>query len=1286
MLNIMNTTIKQERIKRLTRFIMLFLALVFSTSCTRDIKPKNDVDHLFLQGTDDNLFQPDKLRPPTSLSLEKKEKDVLFPKGVGENLFGTDVFKSKDWTIDSLLKIRTVSKGEKVKISFSQQDNVKIDPSISFMKEYEILDYNVVRKKTEYQKLLARLLGKLEKFKGFRNTDYYILSQPVANYLILYKIGKVETIPPDEIHLAVKTKGMLAVPLVGYPIKYCRTEPVLDDNYDKTGQVRPVCERVQPEKAEYIELRESEKQVFKYLPKLDTFPKDFFDGQWFYRRTIVQSPGQSHVGHNIFQPAHLVEFHKTPEKLDGLDASGYNLTKNDRLRALFIPVEWQDYEIERDSESIINENFRERLKQETHDVSKPWFKIKYEDLVQNEVEFSGKKSLKGRVISNNYFSFDVEVTSEGQGAYLIKHAFLKVEKEQTYIEKQWFENDSSLFFPMFSERRSYHKKAIDHTQKDNDRFFRVTRFDPHAGEIKWYFSTETPKNEWVRNIGRLAVKILNKAFEEAGKGSNYKIKVTIGGESEDKIVGDLRYNILNLIVSDGSANGLFGLGPNVANPITGEAISATANVWVSNILSQYIEVVRSYIRFRVYPPAWTFDKSISGLSLFLREKIKKICPEVTNFIRDNKGKRFHPENSPLNDKKEIALCARKLSFVKILETTLHEMLHGVGKRHVFSASADKDNYYKTYKEMKDIFGDLVPTDEKTDSYSNPPQFSSQMDYPNFLFPVLPVPGKLDIAALRFIYFDKVELVEGGFLDVPAGADQNPENPQKSILATLKAKKLTKKDIKFYNVCGGKKWSEGIDSEFNPDDPLCDSFDYGKTPLEVVKNAITVTTAFLLIGRNRHDSETVAHKLFEIGAAMAGLINSVYNKWAIDYKDVLLKSIGKTVGDYSFLNAEHIAEYKKLLETEAKKNPGFNEYYLIRKPVFDYIMKLAFVPIKHCVYKMENDTYKAVALENIEEKILKDYAVDSRVEFMDCKSPPAKKWAETNIKDKGKLIGEVGFFGKDRKYFIRPKTDDPVDEQSPFANNPLFAELMPELSGEINLSFWASVVLNSNLIMQAPDFASRYYKEMSEYVFKGIDLNPYIEGALNLKPDSIPRNSKGKPQLPRFLSYKIDTQTRGTGGKGGLYEGRQNNLDYLVTKLKPEIANKQKIKYQINKVFFYYVQPFQNINRLAREEMQSPGLYRDVHPFISEVYEEYDTAQINGKSFIAFLKSHPALVHSTENNHVLIPFSADEGSFIGRISRRYNEYMKCIESDSADTSCEDIEEKKAFTKALIDVYF
>ena len=62
-----------------------------------------------------------------------------------------------------------------------------------------------------------------------------------------------------------------------------------------------------------------------------------------------------------------------------------------------------------------------------------------------------------------------------------------------------------------------------------------------------------------------------------------------------------------------------------------------------------------------------------------------------------------------------------------------------------------------------------------------PKYSSVMDYMDFHQPILFVPGKLDIAALRFIYFDKVDLKKGGTIEVPAGADRDPSKPQKKYL-------------------------------------------------------------------------------------------------------------------------------------------------------------------------------------------------------------------------------------------------------------------------------------------------------------------------------------------------------------------------------------------------------------------------------------------------------------------------------------------------------------------------
>ena len=643
-----------------------------------------------LQGADDNLIPIDFLR--LSSNIDK------------DNPYSFKSLKDSILKPDSLLKIKTVSEGEKVKISAGQEDT-GIDPKVSFRNEYEILDYEIAKPKTKFQEKLKQLLGKVE-FHGFPDTEYYIAPHFERNYLMLYKVGRWKDLPYDERHLGVKSGDKVAVPLVGYPIQYCKGEVKLDDYDQESGLSRPVCDGVSIKDADYISLYIKTKEEFKYLPKLDLFPKDFFKGKWFYYRTVVKSPKKREVGHRFFEAAHLVEFHQLPDKLELIDASGYNLEKEDKVRSFFIPIERQDYRIKRKSENIA-EGFEEELKDKSPDINRPWFTIKFDDLVKNEIEFEGKKSLKDHYVSNDYVSFDVEVTQKGSGAYLLTYAFRKAVDNPGYIEKQWFEEDSSLFFPVFAEKRKYYKLATDHTQEDNDRFFRTTRFDPKKGEIKWYFSKQTPKEDRVRDIGRQAVTLLNRAFEIASEGSKNKIKITLDKTGADKGVGDIRYNIINLVVSDSVSGGLFGLGPNVANPITGEAISATANVWVSNIVASYIKIIRAYIRFQIYPPSWRMWSSPYGVTDFIHERIQKNCHKVREFIQKQQSKRlvFHPEDPRLQDTEIINRCAHKISQVQILETTLHEMLHGVGLRHIFSASADSENFYNSYKEMRELFGE-----------------------------------------------------------------------------------------------------------------------------------------------------------------------------------------------------------------------------------------------------------------------------------------------------------------------------------------------------------------------------------------------------------------------------------------------------------------------------------------------------------------------------------------------------------------------------------------------------
>ena len=836
----------------------LLMVLSLLVSCSRIPSASKKLDHDFLHGTDEGLYRKgdlvkgfdgavaDKLKKESGSNdktVEKRKALLNYPELYAKQ----DLLKESIGSWDGLLKIRTgPSKGEKAKVLYSQE-NVSIDPAVSFINEYEFLDYQIIRiQPTEQQKNLARLLGQVKDFKGFPNTEYYILAKDEGNFLILYKAALPDKIPYDELFMARRVGPLLAVPLVGYPIEYCKAVPVFNSFNEETSKYRPLCEGVSGKEALYVRLKEDKKQVFEYLPKPNLFRRDFLAGQWFYVGDTVRSDGWK--GRSDFQSARLVEFHPTPNRLDILDSSLYGLKHNDKTRTFFIPVQWVDYEMAKDLESI-NSSFSERLKKD-HDINRPYFAIQFDKLVANESGQSDRKSLKYVVIATDYMSFDIEIYPQKGSPSLERHVFRRTTKSWDYSrrQKQWFEDDSVLFFPASKVKGEYYQDAADYSRTDKDRFWRLARFDPESKEVRWYFSKQTPHPSarpelgWIRELGRKAVVLLNQAFQEAAKGSGHSIKVILD-ENEDQEVGDIRYNILNLMLTEGDSYVQAREWFNVANPVTGETISATVNVWVNDLLDEYIKTVRQYIRFHVYPPAWKLSPKSRGVTEFFHKKIQTHCREVSEFIKKNRNRKFDIGNPELKDESLIGACARDLARVRILQSILHKMLKSFGQGRVHSASADFENFYKDADEIREIFGeDIVVETSESDSHPHSPQYSSVMDFiEDIEHPILSVPGKLDIAALRFIYFNQVELKKGikgknpestvcigdgrCFLKIPVGANYNPRHPQKSVLKTAYAEELTQEDIKTYGVCGRYGGQESGRRH-----PLCQVGDYGGKPV------------------------------------------------------------------------------------------------------------------------------------------------------------------------------------------------------------------------------------------------------------------------------------------------------------------------------------------------------------------------------------------------------------------------------------------------------------------------
>ena len=613
----------------------------------------------------------------------------------------------------------------------------------------------------------------------------------------------------------------------------------------------------------------------------------------------------------------------------------------------------------------------------------------------------------------------------------------------------------------------------------------------------------------------------------------------------------------------------------------------------------------------------------------------------------------------------------------------------------FSASVDTENFYKTYSEIQKVFGNLVSDEMKklfgnsvslegTNCHPQPPQYSSVMDYMDFHNPVLFVPGKLDIAALRFIYFDKVDLKkEGSVLEIPSGADRDPNNLQKSILQTADDKEYLKEEIKSYKVlCGGEKIEGRSYREIDPNQPLCKKFDYGANPLEIAINSILKTNSSLLNRRNRYDSERTSFYKNLYFVEQAG---ALYKKWK-QYRDELLNQKGKSIEDYSFLNPKHISEYQQVIKEEQVKSLDFKMYYDIRKPVFDYFKRLVFMPVKHCIYKQKSPLqsppqYSAVALENILTEETGDYVIhpdNSGERFINCKSSVAEDWAKKN--KKGKLVTEVGFLSETKRYFLRPKDKYPIDEISAFT-------ILDEIVA--NNSPFFDIAID-------PEFGDEYYHEIKVYALQGANLNPYINETV-MKDPEIPRDSASQIQLNRILSYKADERILKNELVEGIFRRRLLILEAAINKLKSQEKSKE-MELQLE----WKPRTLIDIGNTA-ESIENNGDY----PFFTQAYEDYNSRkkepqteldrhildnlfddESKNMSFASFIKHHPATLYNRANSSfVLIPYIDTDENLPARLFRRFNEFVDCIENQKKENiACDDIEEKEVFIKTILNHYY
>ena len=359
----------------------------------------------------------------------------------------------------------------------------------------------------------------------------------------------------------------------------------------------------------------SEFTAFKSLAeqggKRDVYPKSFFSGDWYYASTVITNnvssdpmmvPGlnfskdnQLWVSNKIrfyFRDRHLIAYTLNKETEHGKEPRSISPE-----RVVFkIPITHLDYRTNSPLGEL-NSGLEEIPDITKEDRNKKYFQAQFDQIELSRIGRLTGFQLNEITVSEDYFSF---VLRNEMDESQLRFSFLRPVPEEDRVYKPLVFNRTFENFPVFFDRKRVNPKdRITHSEEFQNSL-KVQRFNL-GKPIVYRFSTLTPDSPLVRNIGRETVAVWAQIFEKAGVSCPGGPCVTLLPETQDDAeLGDIRYNILNLISPDDflQFGPLNGLGPSITDFETGEVISVTANLYLDVVHARLVGDVYRYIQSR----------------------------------------------------------------------------------------------------------------------------------------------------------------------------------------------------------------------------------------------------------------------------------------------------------------------------------------------------------------------------------------------------------------------------------------------------------------------------------------------------------------------------------------------------------------------------------------------------------------------------------------------------------------------------------------------------------------
>ena len=446
------------------------------------------------------------------------------------------------------------------------------------------------------------------------NHTYQLEFQVIGNYLRALIVSSPEDLPFQSLAYSIPLgDGKYGMPIGGYDVSLGYLEEIVNSDFDATrlltfrevpikskeGQVETLSNsipNIYPHGVKEIQVRGNFKPFKTLLEaggKKDVYPKNLFEGPWYYKSTILSSsvahsqlntymfnPDNEYKSSNkiriVFKDKYLIAYNSDFEK--GVPEN--SLFQKERY-VFKIPVKHLSYEASSSlSGQIVNAGLSEVLNKREDDADKDFVQVNFGqvdtpyssffNINYNQPSFS----LSSLNLSQDYLSFTLYDEKHGTK---IKYALLRPSTNSTYTPLNVSEESHNLF-PAFFIQKRVHDRDLQIPSRNYQDSYLVKRFNTHE-PIVYRFSNLTPKNEIVRNLGREVIHLWNQVFKKAGVSCSQE-DCFIMEETKDVDLGDIRYNVLNLMDPEdlNGKGGLLGYGPMLSDTDTGEVISATTNL------------------------------------------------------------------------------------------------------------------------------------------------------------------------------------------------------------------------------------------------------------------------------------------------------------------------------------------------------------------------------------------------------------------------------------------------------------------------------------------------------------------------------------------------------------------------------------------------------------------------------------------------------------------------------------------------------------------------------------